>query len=62
MIMEDYHQNDMSDLKDSINEFKRSGEDRHDGSMVDLANILLRIIHNFEHHGRDYIVEKYWNK
>jgi hypothetical protein len=54
---------DLKDLKRAILDFKTDAEEGRDGEKIDLANVLWKIIHNFEHKGRDYVLKKYyWNE
>ena len=52
----------LHEVKRSIKELKSDAEADREGSLVDLASILSRVIHNFEHMGRDYIVDRYWER
>jgi len=53
---------ELYDVKKHIGQLKADAEAGHEGSLVDLANILLRVIHNFEHKGRDYVFDRYWDR
>ena len=50
----------VEDLKAAVEEVRRDGEEQHEGPLLDLANVIERIILEFEEHGRDYIIDKYW--
>jgi len=52
----------LHEVKRNIGQLRSDAEADREGSLVDLANILLRVIHNFEHMGRDYIVDRYWKR
>jgi len=48
-------------LKACIADLRVQANEEREGGVVDLCNILLRVIHNFQHRGPQYIVERYWN-
>jgi len=52
----------VADLREGIKEIRYDGEEQREGPLIDLANILERIVNEFEEHGRDYIFERYWIK
>lgn len=53
---------DLKLLKQTVTDTKNEAEQEHDGPVMDLCAILARIIHNFEHQGVEYIVERYWKR
>jgi len=50
---------ELRELKRTIEDFGAEAWNEADGDLADLANVLLRVIHNFEHRGREYIVKRY---
>lgn len=47
-------------LKAHIQQMKKEAESECDGGVADLCTIFLRIIHNYEHKGHEYVVQRYW--
>ena len=52
----------LSELKTAILNLANEGEELHEGPMLDLARIMRRIIHNYEHKGIQYVVDTYWER
>jgi hypothetical protein len=46
-------------LKKALKELAETGEEEHEGPLIDLAVILSKIVRTFELKGIDYVLEKY---
>jgi len=47
-------------LKAYIDDLRFQANEEREGGVVDLCNILLKVIHNFQHRGQAYIIKRYW--
>lgn len=46
-------------IKEALKDLGTVGEEEHEGSLIDIAIILSRIVVEYEEKGIDYILEKY---
>lgn len=50
----------LQEVKRRIEELGLDADADCEAELEDLANILLKVVHDFEHKGRDYIFDRYW--
>jgi hypothetical protein len=46
-------------IKNAIKELQWRGKEDHEGSLIDLAVLLNKIVKEFEHKGIQYVLKKY---
>ena len=49
-------------IRQEIDNLANAGKEEKDGSLIDLARILRRIIFQFEQKGIQYVIDKHWHK
>jgi hypothetical protein len=49
----------LSPLKKTLRELETVGEEEHEGSLIDLAFVLSKIVSEYEVKGIDFVLEKY---
>jgi len=50
----------LQEVKRRIEQLGLDADADCEAELEDLANILLKVVHDFEHKGRDYIFDRYW--
>ena len=56
----DYSEKALTALLKAVKELADEGEDIHDGPLIDLANIVKKIVADYKRRGIDYVVDTYW--
>jgi hypothetical protein len=49
----------LAPLKKALKELSEVGEEEHEGSLIDLATVLSKIVRNYERKGIEFVIEKY---
>ena len=50
----------ITEVKEAISDLSVEGVEEANGEMIDLANILNRVIRNYERRGIEWCVDRYW--